>query len=106
MKKDQTTEIHTQKGWNDAYPEKVEVWCLGIYPVPDWIVSNCKISSLTGDGDPVPEFRRNDNGGYELISSANQSIVFVRTNKMDDFICYGDNKVFSLTRKQFDLLYE
>lgn len=94
--------IFIQCGRNDKYPEQVETWRKG-EPLPSWISDNCKIIGMEGTS-LIPCYRGVVGGGYEIIRENGQSLVSTKSDK--DFVCLGDNKIFSLTPKQMELLYK
>ena len=93
--------IFVQCGRNDKYPEQIETWRRG-ETVPEWISDNCKIIGIEGTS-LIPEFRKVINGGYEIVKENGSALVSTKSDS--DFICFGNNKIFSLTPKQLELLY-
>lgn len=93
-----------QLGRNDKYPKEIETWKLDQKPIPLWLTDRCKVLKLDDYGDPVLDIRESESG-YELITSGNNQIL-VKVQNKDDIICFGDNRIFVLTEKQLNLLYD
>lgn len=95
--------MRVQKGYNPKYPKEIETWKLG-ENIPDWLLDVCKVESINEFGEIKLAIRKLTNG-YSLINSgSNVSLVSTKSN--DDFICFGDNHIFSLTEKQMSILYK
>lgn len=97
--------MYKQKGENDAYPMFLQgIWCRG-WKVPEWLSNNAKVTFIDGEGNTSIEINDTGNGGYEIkdVTGVN---ALVSAKGRDSIICYGlDNRIMSLTRKQFELLY-
>lgn len=93
--------IFVQSGRNDKYPKQIDTWTKG-EAVPEWISDNCKIIGIEGT-NLIPEFRKVNGGGYEIVKENGSSLVSTKNDS--DFICFGDGRIFSLTQKQIGLLY-
>ncbi len=93
-----------QRGRNNKYPETIETWRLG-EKVPSWLSNVCAVKEVDGrNGDMKLDIRETDEG-YELIASGVNQIL-VKVSSKEDYICFGDSRVFSLTPKQIELLYD
>lgn len=93
-----------QRGRNKAYPERVEVWRKG-EDVPEWLSDRAKVISVDlGTGKKILKIVNLSSGGIEILSSDGVNCL-VKTVGEDDLICFGDNRVFSLTPIQAKLLY-
>lgn len=97
--------ILKQSGKNNKFPDIIETWRLG-EKVPSWLSSVCKVGFLVGDEIRL-EVKQvgNKDGGYELISSGSY-LPIVKTKTSDDYVCFGDGKLFSLSPTQLKLLYK
>ena len=96
MKKQQT-------GRNDKYPMNIDTWKLG-ESVPSWISDVANIKDIASNGEPILDIREAGEG-YELITSGTNQILVKAKNK-EDWICFGDRRIFALTDKQIELLYD
>ena len=96
--------IYQQRGENKSFPESVEVWSIG-NPIPEWLSDNAKVSFIDGNGNITLDVLENNTGGYQIKTSAG-SKTLVNVKKRADLVCYGDNRVFSLSPKQFNLIYK
>ena len=96
--------VMVQRGINNKYPEKIEAWRRKDSPAPSWITDNAIIESIQGK-DPVPEYRKTNTGGYEIVGFGGVALVSV--NKVDDYVCLDlrTRKIITLTPKQLQLLY-
>lgn len=104
--------IYIQRGENLLYPKEVEAWKKSdkVNP-PAWLSDRCKVLSVDEESGLFElATRKYDNGDYEYITPELNPIVKVKND--DSWICLGNiskyetNKIFSLTSKQFDLLYK
>lgn len=95
--------VFTQSGRNELYPREIEVWKKGDL-LPEWISDNCKILSVTEKGELIPDIRPNSRGGFDILDINNHAIV--STSSEDDYVCYGESKIFSLSELQINLLYK
>lgn len=95
---------YKQRGENPAYPTRIEIWEKG-EEIPDWLGDNAKITFIDGSGKKQLGITYYENGGYEIINSAGTNTL-VKLGSPDDLVCYGDNRIFGLTKEQFRLLYE
>ena len=96
-----------QSGSNPKYPLKIETWCPGIElkNPPEWMINNCKVRNIeTSNGDVIQDYVQKTNGGFEFKRSDNSPVNII-TNNTDDYVCYGDNRLFVLRQSQLDLLY-
>lgn len=96
--------LYKQKGLNKKYPEVIRIWKLD-ETVPEWLSDIAKVSWIdNGTGSVVLETIRTSSGGYSIIGAdGNSSLVTV--NKIDDYVCIGDDKIFPLNKDQLRLLY-
>lgn len=102
---------YTQRGENREYPMEIEAWRKSDNTNPPaWLSDKCKVLTIKSDGILELATRKYDDSSYEYISPELSPIVKVRSE--EDWICLGDiskyekNKMFSLTPRQFDLLYK
>ena len=95
---------YKQRGENSKYPEEISIWRKGD-PVPSWLSDRAKVKFLDGDGNITLERRNLADGGYELLDSSGLNVL-VRTTGQGDYICYGENRIFVLTPRQFEILYK
>lgn len=93
-----------QRGRNTKYPETIETWKLG-EKVPSWLSNVCAVKEVDKGGNIKLDMRETDGGGYELIASGVNQIL-VKVKGSDDYVCFGDSRVFTLTQKQIELLYD
>lgn len=92
-----------QRGYNPKFPEVIETWEKGD-EIPDWLSNNSKITFIDGEGNKQLGITYYEDGGYE-IANASGTNSLVRLSSIDDLVCYGDNRIFGLTKKQLNLLY-
>ena len=92
-----------QRGRNNKYPETIETWRLG-EKVPSWLSNVCAVKRVDESGEMKLDLREAGNG-YELIASGVNQIL-VKVDKNEDYVCFGDSRIFSLTSKQIELLYD
>lgn len=104
-------QYYIQRGENLAYPLEIRCWSKKLDEnIPSWLSDICKVNSINNDGVYIVETRKYDDGSYDYLSSDHQPIVNVSSD--EDWICIGDkgkyvkNMIFSLTPKQFELLYK
>lgn len=95
---------YTQRGRNDKYPRNIETWRYG-EPVPEWMSDVCKVKFIDALGNITLDYRETNTGGLEFISSAgDRTIISVGTK--EDYVCWGDSRLFTLRPIQLDLLYK
>ncbi len=95
---------YNQRGYNSKYPQEIITWRYGS-PIPSWLSNIAKVAGLDEiTGNPILSIRFLKKGGYEIIDSGG-GMALVQTRGKEDYVCLGDGKIFSLTPKQFDLLY-
>lgn len=93
-----------QRGRNNAYPETIKIWKLG-QKVPEWLSDRAKVEGVDlGNEDKLLKTTELSSGGYELYDASGKNVL-VRVPK-GGLVCFGDNKIFSLSQKELDLLYE
>lgn len=98
---------YRQCGKNDKYPEEIMVWKVNdTKNIPDWIIDSCKVKDMS-EGQIILDTRNTNTGGLEFITAGSNSILF-STKTKEDYACYNKDtkKIFSLTEKQLNLLYE
>lgn len=95
--------LYKQLGGNEKYPKQIQIWRLG-EQIPEWLSDSAKVKFIDGEGNKTLAINNLENG-YEIIDSSG-NFVLVKTKTNDSLVCFGENKIFSLTKKQFDLLYE
>jgi len=97
---------YIQSGRNDRYPKKIiDTWRYQEPNIPTWITDISKVLNLTYDGKITIATRDLNTGGFEIIGS-DGIIPIVSAKTKNDYICLGDdNKIFSLTETQINLLY-
>jgi len=94
-----------QLGRNDKYPKEILTWRSSEKDIPTWLTDECKVNGIDESGQPIIELRKHSTGtGYSIIrSDRNESLVDVKSES--DYVCFGDNRYFTLTEKQLNLLY-
>lgn len=105
--------IFTQTGYNSDYPKKIITWRFG-EKVPEWISDNAKVIFIDGEGNITLDIVETSSGGIEILSS-DGSKIFLKLKSKLDYVCkkvnsnkdidYSTKEIFSLTPKQFELLY-
>ena len=94
-----------QCGRNSKYPRKIETWRIG-EAIPEWLSDVAKIQSVDlGSGKMYIKMCDYDTSGFEITAADGYSPL-VRAKNKSDYICYGDEKIFSLTEAQIKLLYK
>lgn len=96
---------YIQSGRNDKYPKRIETWRYGEQPIPEWITDICKVGFIDGSGNITLEYRETNTGGIEFISTEGVRTAFTLKNK-NDFVCWGDSRLFTLRPIQLELLYK
>ena len=92
-----------QRGENLIFPRVIEIWQKGD-EIPEWLSNNAKITFIDGEGNKQLAITYYNNGGYEITNAAGTNTL-VKLGSIDDLVCYGDDRIFGLTKKQFNLLY-
>lgn len=93
-----------QRGRNDKYPEKIEVWKPGD-KVPEWLSDRAKVELVDlGNADKILKIIELSSGGYEIPDASGKNVL-IRVPK-EGWVCYGNNKIFSLSALELELLYE
>ena len=92
-----------QRGYNSKYPSEIKTWRLG-EKGPEWLSDVAKIKFIDGEGNVTIERRELNTGGYEIIGSDGVSIL-VKTSSASDYVCLGDNHIFTLSEIQLKILY-
>ena len=98
---------YTQAGRNDKYPDEILVWQVNDTDnIPEWIIDNCKIKKIIGV-QIIIDTRNTSTGGLEFLASGSNNVLF-STKSKEDYACYDPKtkKIFALTKKQLELLYE
>lgn len=98
--------IYVQFGKNDAWPREIEVWKLGD-PIPEWLSDQGKVSFVDGDGNITLETHETSSGGFEIVASGGTGTLVMMKDKKD-YVAIGkeNNKIFSLSDIQLNLLYK
>ena len=95
---------YKQRGRNDKYPAKIEVWRIG-EKVPEWLSDRAKVKFIDGEGNVTLDRRDRGDGSYEIVSAAGvQNLVIV--SERTGAVCFGDGRIFSLRERQLEILYE
>jgi hypothetical protein len=95
---------YKQRGRNDKYPAKIEVWRIGD-KVPEWLSDRAKVKFIDGEGNVTLDRRDRGDGSYEIIGASGvQTLVTVE--ERSGVVCFGDGRIFSLRERQFEILYE
>ena len=95
-----------QRGRNIKYPEKINYWIYGKLPVPEWLSDITRIKGVNAEtGEAILDMKKTNTGGYELTESGGNRTI-IKTKSMEDYVCFGNGTLFSLTPNQFNLLYE
>jgi hypothetical protein len=97
-------ENYKQRGKNDLFPEQVNIWIRGNV-VPEWLSDLAKVKFIDGEGNKYLEMSEFSNGGYDIKDSGGVGSL-VKASSRDSIICIGGGKIFSLTPKQFSLIYK
>lgn len=97
--------MNKQLGYNKKYPETVDTWKFGSTSVPEWLSDRAKVKFIDGEGNLTLDILETNTGGYEIKNTEGTGALLLVPGK-DDFVCYGDGKIFSLTPVQFKLLYK
>ena len=93
-----------QRGRNNLYPETIETWKQG-ETVPEWLSDRAKVEMVDlGNADKILKTSPLSSGGYEVYEASGKSVL-VRVPE-GGYVCFGDNRIFSLSQKELDLLYE
>ena len=102
---------YIQRGENLEYPLEIRCWRKTLDEnVPTWLSDKCKITTITEDGMYLLKTRKYNDDSYDYLSPDNQPVE--KVNSDEDWICIGDkgkyvkDMIFSLTPKQFELLYK
>jgi len=94
-----------QRGRNSKYPSKIEVWREGDL-VPEWLSDRARVESVDlGSGEKILKINKLSSGGIEIISS-DWTNTLIKTSGEGDYVCFGDNRIFSLSEIQLNLLYK
>lgn len=93
---------YKQKGKNSKYPDSISVWFLkDKHNIPYWLTESAAILGFDEFDDyPILDIR-----GNSIQRSDGKGFLVVFTSE-EDCICFGDNKIFSLTPKQLEILYK
>ena len=95
---------YKQRGRNDKYPAKIEVWRIG-EKVPEWLSDRAKVKFIDGEGNVTLDRRDRGDGSYEIIGASGvQTLVTV--SERSGVVCFGRGRVFSLREQQLEILYE
>ena len=94
--------IYEQKGENDKYPKEIKIWKIG-EKIPEWLSDSAKVLFIDGNGNITLDTIDNNTGGYEIKSSSGDTLVSLK--KKSDIVCFGNSKIFGLSEKQFNLIY-
>lgn len=94
-----------QRGRNEKYPEKIEVWRKGS-KVPEWLSDRAKIDMLDlGNEDKILKITELSSGGYELFDSSGKNVL-VKVPEENGYVCFGNSKIFALKERELELLYK
>ena len=93
-----------QKGRNLKFPVKIETWKIG-ESIPEWLSDRARIEKVDPwTGEKTIKMNNLTSGGVEIISS-DLVTPLIKTTSMEDYVCFGDGKIISLTETQMNLLY-
>lgn len=97
---------YIQYGHNSKWPEEIETWSYG-EKVPEWLSDEAKVSFIDGVGNITLETRELTTGGFEIIKASGIEPL-VKIDSRLDYIAHDlkTGKIFPITRKQLELLYE
>lgn len=94
-----------QKGKNSNYPEEIQTWRKG-ERVPEWLSNVAAIVGLDdGKNSYILDTIPNSFGGFEIKESSGKNVL-VSVSRAEDYVCYGDGKIFTLNPIQLNLLYD
>lgn len=99
--------VHKQSGRNDLFPAAVITWTFG-EDIPEWLSDRAKIGDIDRESGIINlALTPTSSGGYELFTADGKSVL-VRTVNKDDMVCKDtkSEKIISLTRRQFELIYD
>jgi len=95
---------YKQRGRNTKYPETIEIWKIG-EKVPEWLSDRAKVKFIDGNGDITLDRRDRGDGSFEIIGASGiQTLVTV--SERSGVVCFGEGRVFSLRKRQLEILYE
>jgi hypothetical protein len=93
-----------QRGRNSNYPDEIQTWRKG-ERVPEWLSNVAAIVGIDDKkGSYILDTIPNSAGGFEIKESSGTNVL-VRVAKVEDYVCYGDGKIFTLNPIQLNLLY-
>lgn len=103
---------YIQRGENPAFPETIKVWSKSSNTnPPSWLTDKCKVVEITDEGIYKLATRNYSNGSYDYMSPE-MNVVVSGIESDDSYICIGDfdkyrkDIIFSLNKKQLNLLYK
>lgn len=94
------------KGFNANYPKSVEIW-EPTTPVPEWLSDQAKVNFLDGEGNITLEKSETSTGDIDILKPGGGVLVRIKGGNLG-LVLYDPitKRIFSLTREQFELLYE
>lgn len=94
-----------QRGENKKYPNQIITWKLG-EKIPEWLSDRAKVKFIDGEGNITLDWLETSTGGFNIQDSSGLNTL-VEMKTKDSILCYSEseNKLFSLTPVQFELLY-
>lgn len=95
---------YKQRGWNDKYPKKIEIWEIGD-KIPEWLSDRARVKFIDGDGNVMIDRRDREDGSYEVIS-ADGIKNLVTVPERNGVICFDGKIIFGLKKTQLEILYE
>ena len=98
---------YEQRGYNSRFPVIIkDTWKIGEL-VPEWLSDRAKINYIDDNtGNVGLDLVETNNGGY-IIRDSSGSSDLVHLISRDDLVCCDImNNIFSLTKKQIELLYD
>ena len=96
--------IFRQYGRNDKYPKEIKVWRLSDETLPEWLSDIAKLKFGEG-GKLLLDYRDLYSGGYSILDSSGK-YTLISVQDKNDYVCFGNSKLFSITENQFKLLYK
>lgn len=94
-----------QRGENKNYPYQIITWRLG-EKVPEWLSDRAKVKFIDGEGNLTLDWLETSTGGLDIQDSSGLNIL-VKMKTKESILCFSkkENRIFSLTPIQYNLLY-
>lgn len=93
-----------QIGENPNYPNYALTWYLG-EKIPEWLSDRANIKFMDAEGNMTLDVIESNNNSIDIINSGGKGVL--ANMKKDGVLIFNPKTgVISLTKKQFELLYE